>query len=184
MGFFSSLFGGSNPTLNAGVNQAGQTSTFANTKGQGLTSQAGDFYSSLLSGDPKAQAKLLAPQIGTMQKQGQQAKQTASQFGNRSGGTNAAMQSIDDKTRANVSSMISDLTSKGAAGAASMGQNLIDTGLTALGQQTQMSQQQMENWASSLFGQGIAGGLGALEGLGLSKIPGMGAAVKMFSPAK
>jgi hypothetical protein len=168
MGFFSSLFGGSNPTLNAGMKQAGQTSTWANTKGQGLTGQAGDLFSALLGGDPKKMASLLAPQIATQQQQGQQAKQTAGQFGNRSGGTNAAMQTTDDKTRANISSMISDLTGKAATGAASMGQSLIDTGLTALGQQMNMSQQQMENWSNSIFGRGITSGVAAGESAGLN----------------
>jgi hypothetical protein len=155
MSFFGSLFGGSNPTIGAGMKQAGQTSQWASAKGQGLTGQAGDFYSGLLSGDPKAMSKLLAPQIATQQQQGQQAKQTASQFGNRSGGTNAAMQTIDDKTRANLGSMISSLTASGAAGAADIGKSLIDTGLTSLGMQVNMSQQQMENWSNSILGKGV-----------------------------
>lgn len=168
MGFMSSLFGGQNPTLNAGIKQAGQTSQWADTTGKGLTTAAGNLYSGLLGGDPKAMSKLLAPQIGTMQKEGQQQKQTMSQFGNRSGGTNAAAQNIDDKTRAAVGTMISNLTAQGAAGAAGMGQSLVDTGLTALGQQTQMSQQQMENWSNSLLGAGITKGVGAA----MSFLPG------------
>jgi hypothetical protein len=149
------MFAGSNPSLNAGMKQAGQTSGWANTKGQGLTNQAGDFYSTLLSGNSAAMAKLLGPEIATQQKQAQQAKQATAQFGNRSGGTNAAMQTVDDKARANISQMVSDLTAKAATGAASMGQSLVDTGLTALGVKTQMSQQQMQNWSNSIFGQAL-----------------------------
>jgi hypothetical protein len=170
MGFFGSLFGGSNPTLNQGLKQAGQTSTWANAKGQGLTGQAGDFYSALLSGDPKAMSKIMAPQIGTMQKQGQQQKQKMAQFGTRSGGTTAYGQTIDDQTRANVASMISNLTAQGAAGAAGMGQSLIDTGLNALKQQTDLSAQQMENWSNSLFGLGLTKAVGAAT----SFLPGGG----------
>jgi len=171
--FLSGIGMGINPTLKAGIKQAGQTSTFANTKGQGLTGQAGDFYSTLLGGDPRAMSKLLAPQIGTMQKQGQQQKQTMAQFGTRSGGTTAAGQSIDDSTRANISNMISSLTGTAAGGAQQMGQNLIDTGLKALGQQVDYSQQQLENWSNSVLGQGLAKGAGFLESAGLGAAGGM-----------
>ena len=96
MSFWSSVFGGANPTLNQSMKQTGQTSTWANTQGQGLMTGAGNFITSLMKGDPKKIAQLLAPQMSAAQKEGQQAKQTMSQFGNRSGGTNAAAQTIDD----------------------------------------------------------------------------------------
>ena len=163
MGFFSSLFGGSNPTINQGIKQAGQVAGWGQSKGEGLSTQAGDFFSSLLSGNPATTAKLLAPQIQAQQQQGQQQKQQNAQFGNRSGGTNAANQSIDDKTRANISNMISTLTGQAATGAADMGKSLLDTGITALNQQVGFSQQQMQNWNNSILGQGISSGAGYAE---------------------
>lgn len=163
MGFWGSLFGGSNPTVNAGIQQAGDTSTWATSKGKNLMGGAADWLSGLMSGDTAKTAKLLAPQIATQEQQAQQQKQKMAQFGNRSGGINAAAQTIDDKTRANINSMISTLTGSAVSGAGSMGQGMIDTGLKALGQQFDMSQQQMENWSNSIFGQGLTAGAGFLE---------------------
>jgi hypothetical protein len=116
---------------------------------------AGNFFSTLMSGDPKKTAQILAPQIAATQKQGQQQKQALSQFHTRSGGTTAAGQTIDDKTRANISDIIANLTGSAAGEAAKMGQGLVDTGLYALGQQATMSQQQMANWEDSIFGKGL-----------------------------
>ena len=172
MGFWGSLFGGSNSTLSGGMTKAGQVADYGISKGEGLTSQAGDFFSTLLGGDPAKTAKLLAPQIQTMQKQGQQAKNTMAQFGNRSGGTNAKAQTIDDTTRANIDNMISTLTGQAASGAASIGQNLIDTGLKSLNQQVDFSQMQMENWANSLLGQGLTSAAAFGEKAGMNWLSG------------
>jgi len=161
VGFWGSMFGGSNPTLNQGINKAGQVSGYGTSVGEGLTTSAGNFFKGILGGDPAQTAKLLSPQIQAAQERGQQAKQTASQFGNRSGGTNARAQTIDDQTRSGITSMIANLTSAAATSAADLGKNLIDTGITALNQQVQFSQQQMENWGNSLFGLGMTKAVGA-----------------------
>jgi hypothetical protein len=174
VGYFSSLFAGQSPTLNAGIRQAGDISQFTTGQGKNLTSQAGSFFSDLMSGDPAKTARLLAPQIGEMREQGNQQKKTMAEFGTRSGGTASRGQSIDDKTRANIGSMISNLTGQAVSGGASMGQNLIDTGMKALGQQVDMSQQQLENWSNSIFGSALSSGISGLESFGLGKIPGMG----------
>lgn len=172
MSFFSSLFGGSNPTLSGGIKQSGQIAGFGQSQGEGLTTQAGNFFSSLLGGNPAQTAKMLAPQIQAQQQQAQQQKQQNAQFGNRSGGTNAAGQTIDDKTRANISNMISTLTGQAATGAQQMGQNLLDTGIAALGQQVGFSQQQMQNWSDSILGKGVTTGVSAAETAGLGMMPG------------
>jgi hypothetical protein len=157
------MFGGSNPTLNSGINQAGQVAGFGTSQGEGLLSSAGNFFSSLLGGDPAKTAKVLAPQIKSLQDQGQQQKQTTAQFTNRSGGTNASNQTVDDKTRSSIGSMISNLTSQAASSAASTGQGLLDTGINALKTQVQFSQDQMKNWQDSILGTGMSAGIGALE---------------------
>jgi hypothetical protein len=163
MSFWSSLFGGSNPTLNQGIKQAGQTSQFAGGLGQKLTSQAGGFFSDLLSGDPSKTAKLLAPQTREMRQRAQQGKQALAQFGSRSGGTAGAAAGIDAATRGDINDLVAKLTGSAVTGAASMGQNLIDTGLNALGNQVQMSQQQMDNWSNSILGKGLTTGISAAE---------------------
>jgi hypothetical protein len=174
MGFFSSLFGGSSPTLNAGIKAAGDTASFATGFGKNLSTQAGNFYSDLMSGDPAKVAKLLAPQIKSQQDQAQQARQGMAQFGTRSGGTAAKGQTLGDTTRANIGTMVSDLTGKAVAGAQQMGQSMLDTGIKSLDQQFQFSQAQMENWSNSILGTGLTAGAGFLEKAGLNAIPGMG----------
>jgi hypothetical protein len=167
MSFWSSLFGGANSTLSGGMKQAGQIAGYGQSQGEGLTTKAGNFFSSLLSGNPAQTAKLLAPQIQAQQQGAQQAKQQMAQFGNRGGGTNAAGQTIDDKTRANIGTMISQLTGQAAGGAAQMGQNLLDTSMAALQQQVNFSQQQMQNWSDSILGKGTTTGVSAAETAGL-----------------
>jgi hypothetical protein len=163
MSFWSSILGGSNPTLNSGINQAGQMAGYGTSVGQGLTTSAGNFFQGLLGGNPAQTAKLLAPQIQTQQQQAQQQKQVNAQFGNRSGGTNASNQTIDDKTRSNISDMISKLTGQAASSAASLGTTLLDTGMQALNQKFQFSQAQMDNWSNSILGRGLTTGASAAE---------------------
>jgi hypothetical protein len=167
MSFFGSMFGGSNPTLGGAINTAGNTAQSTLSQGQNLMSGAGNWLSSLMSGDTAKTAKLLAPQIAGQQKQAQQAKQAISQFGNRSGGTNAKAQTIDDTTRGNIGNMISQLTSGAVSGAGTMGQGLIDTGMQALNSQVNFSQDQMANWANSIFGNAMSSG----AGMAMSAIP-------------
>lgn len=171
MGFWGSMFGGANPTLNQGINQAGQIAGFGTTKGEGLLTGAGNFFQTLMGGSPAQTAKMLAPQIQSAQQGAQQQKQQMAQFGTRSGGVNAAAQTIDDKTRANITNMISELTGKAAGAAAGIGQGLLDTGISALNQQVQFSQAQMQNWSDSIMGQGMAAAIGGAEKAGMSFIP-------------
>jgi hypothetical protein len=171
MSFLSGLFGGSNPTLNNQIGQLGQVAGNATKQGESDTTDASNFFHSLLSGNGM---KALAPQVAGIKGQGQQQLQSLSQFGNRSGGTNAAGQQSQDKTRASINDMITSLTGSAASNLGSLGSNLLSTGLSAFGQQRDASQQQLQNWQSSIFGQGISSGLGYLEGFGLGKIPGQG----------
>jgi hypothetical protein len=153
--------------------------------GQGNITNSSNFFNSLLSGNSKDQAKVLAPQIKTMQDQGQQQLNTTSQFGNRSGGTNASNQKNMDTTRGNISSSISSLTGGAANSLMSSGQSLLGTSLDAYQQQEQMSQDQMKNWQNSILGNSISTGVGAAEAFatgGLSTLSAKGGqdALKQF----
>ena len=172
MSFWGSLFGGQNKTLNSDMNQFGQIGGFATGLGESNLSQASNFYSSLLSGDPSKQAKALGPEIGAIQQQGQQARNTTSQFGNRSGGGNAWMQMAGDQSRGSINNMISSLLGGAANSLGSMGGNLLSQGTAAYGQQLAASQQQMENWSNSILGRGITGGVAAAESFGLGAAGG------------
>lgn len=175
-GFLSSIFGGSNPTINSAIPQFGAISGFGVNKGEGDINAASGFWNSILSGDPSKISQVLGPQIQAIEGQGQQQKQTLGQFGNRSGGTNAKAQTIGDTTRSEVNNMVSNLTGSAASNLGSMGENLLGQGTAALGQQVSTSQMQMKNWQDSLFG-GLAKGavsvLGDAATGGLGMIPGL-----------
>lgn len=168
MSFLGGIFTGANDTLNSDENQAGGVAGFGTSVGEGDISAASGFDEALLSGNQSEQAKLLAPQIQNIQKQGQQQNQTAAEFGNRSGGTNAAAQSNMDSQRANVSNMISQLTGGAAQNLGNLGTSSLGLGLQANQIQEQDSQQKLKNQQDSLLGGAINGvadaGLDALTG--------------------
>jgi hypothetical protein len=166
MSFAASLFGGSNPTINKQIDQLGNFAGSTMQTGFNDTNAASNFFNSLLQGGG-ATSKVLAPQVRAIQNQTQQQKQTASQFGNRSGGTNSQMQMADSTGRAAYNDLVSSLLGTSANSLAGIGSNLLNTSLTGYQQQLNASQQQMQNWQNSIFGKGIAGGIGAIEGFGL-----------------
>lgn len=161
MSFWSSLFGGANPTLNSDINQTGSIGGFATGLGEKNASQASSFFSNILSGDQSKIAKTLAPQISAIQTQGNQQKQTNAQFGNRSGGTNAQNQQIGDQSRSAINNMIAQLTGSAASNLESSGEGLLGTGLQATTAQAGLSQVQMQNWSNSILGKGVSQGIGA-----------------------
>ncbi len=172
MGFWGSLFGGASSTLSGDIGQTGQLAGFASGLGQKNLAQSSKFFSDILSGDPTKQAQVLAPEISTVQGQKQQQLKGMAEFGNRSGGTNAAAQMTGDTARASINNMIAGLLGTSASSLASTGSNLLNTGLGAIGQQAQLSQEQMQNWANSILGRGITGGIGAAESMGLGAAGG------------
>jgi len=170
MGFFGGLFSGSNPTLNTDISQSGQISDYGTNLGEGDLTQASNFFSGLLSGDPSKIGQILGPQLSDIQKQGQQQIQTNAQFGNRSGGTNASNQQNMDSQRQQVEQLIAQLTGSAASGLTGIGQNALSTGLNANEVQEAESQQRLANIQNSIFGQAISSGVGAAEGAGLDAI--------------
>ena len=169
MSFLSGLFGGSNPTLNANIATFGANAGAENQQGLSDTSSASGFWNSILSGGGK---QALAPQIGSIMKQGEQQKQSLSQFGNRGGGNNAAMQDAGDKSAASVNDLVGSQMSGAASGLASLGSNMLNMGLQSGEAQDQASQQRMQNWQNSILGKGIGGAVGAAESFGLGSAGG------------
>jgi hypothetical protein len=172
MSFWSSLFGGQNPTLNQDIAQFGQIGGFATNLGESNLSQASQFWSSLLSGDQSKIAKTLTPEINTIQQQGAQQRATTAQFGNRGGGTNAAMQMVGDTSRASINDMIAKLLGSSASNLASTGGGLLGTAVGAFGAQEAASQQRMRNWANSILGHGITTSFQTGEELGEQYLTG------------
>src|SRR5208337_3454195 len=110
---------------------------------------------------PTKIAKVLGPEIAGQQQQTQQAKNAASQFGARSGGTAASMQMAGDVSRANINNQISSLLGGAAGSLGSMGGSLLGQGM-----QQRASQQQMQNWQNSIFGGAIGQAAGAASTFG------------------
>jgi hypothetical protein len=125
-------------------------SGFATSQGENLLTNSSDLINALLRGDTAKISQLLAPQISAIQGQGQQAKATSSQFGTRSGGQASYGQTIDDKSRAAVNDMVSNLTSGAIGEGASLGSNLLGQGMggytNVFGQQQEMQQQRASKW--------------------------------------
>jgi hypothetical protein len=165
MGFWSSLFGGSNSTLSSNIKNFGAIGSFATNLGESNLTKASDFYSSILSGNQSKISQTLAPEVNAMQQQGQQQKEQFGQFGNRSGGTASAAAGIGASTRGNISNMVSSLLGTSASNLGSLGSSSLSQGMQAYGQQSTLSQEQTQNWSNSIFGGAISGA----AGIGLSK---------------
>lgn len=171
--FLSGIFTGSNPTLDGTIGNANDIMGFGTSVGKGDIGAASDWYKTLLGGNSAAEAKLLAPQIKTIQDQAQQKINTENQFADRSGGTNAGNQMTLDNARGNVDNMIAQLTGNAAGGLANLGTSTLGLGLDANRLAEMEAQQKLENQKNSLFGSGLYGAEGI--GLGaLGKAAGLG----------
>ena len=104
---------------------------FTGGEGEGDILASDNFWKSILSGDPGQISKVLGPEFSAINKRGQEQKKTSSEFGTRSGGTNAFMQTADDTTRSSVDALTSDLTSKAATTLGATGANLLGTSVGA-----------------------------------------------------
>jgi hypothetical protein len=170
MGFWSSLFGGSNDTLSSNIKNFGGIGKWATNQGESNINKASNFYSSILSGNQSKISQTLAPEVNSMQQQGGQKKQQLSQFGTRSGGNASAASGIDASTRGNISNMVASLLGSSASSLGSLGTSTLGQGMSALSTQSDLSQQQMENWSNSILGRGVTSGVSALESYGLGKM--------------
>lgn len=93
-----------------------------------------NYFQSLLSNKPGAVAQAVAPQVSAVTGQAQQNRQQQAEFGNRSGGTNAAQQATTSQTSGEITNLINSLIPGAATALTSTGQAQESLGLTALGQ--------------------------------------------------
>jgi hypothetical protein len=159
--FLSGIFGGSAPGVSQSENTAGSVTGAETGAGISDLNDASSFWKTILGGNQQAISQLLAPQISTIQGQGQQQIQNASQFGNRSGGTNASNQQNIDSQRQQVEQMIAGLTGQAASQVGNLGATQLGFGLNANQQRSTDAQQILQNQQGSLFGQLISGAAGA-----------------------
>ena len=111
MGFFGSLFGGSNPTLNENIPAFQKAAGFDTGIGEGDVTAASKYWNDILSGDPTKMAQAVAPETAAIQGQAQQAKNQTAQFSPRSGGTAAAIAGLDANSRAQIIKLLGGLQS-------------------------------------------------------------------------
>ncbi len=104
---------------------------FGTSLGEKDLTSSSNFWQSILSGDPSKISTVLGPEFSAINKQGQQKKKTAAEFGNRGGGTNASMQMEDENTRTQVNSLLGSLTGSAASNLGNLGSSLLSTGLSA-----------------------------------------------------
>jgi hypothetical protein len=159
---------------------------FGSQHGQNDISQAESFFSSILSGDRGKQAQVLGPEIDTLKGQAQQRKNTLAEFGNRSGGTNASSQLVDDTVHGDINRMIDNLLGGAAGGLASIGENQTAQAsgnyAQVFGEATTMQKQEQAKWndifksigdvAGTVAGFGPAGGM--LDKIGSGIQSGLG----------
>lgn len=160
MGFLGGIFSGSAPGLSQSENTAGSVTSSETGAGVKNLNNASDFWNTILSGDQQAIGKLLAPQISDIQKRGNEQIQTESQFGNRSGGENAAAQANIDSQRQQVEQMIAKLTGQAAGQVGNLGATQLGFGLDANQQRGKFAQQKLENQQGGILGQLISGATG------------------------
>ena len=158
--FLSALFGGQDKNLSTLIDQYGQIGSQQTGTGQKYENQAGDFFSSLVSGDASKISQTLAPQISAEKTANQQSQKTAAEMGTRSGGTAASTAASSDKLHSDITNMIGSLTGGAANSLASLGENQVSTGLGALNQEQGADAARMANWQNSIFGGAVTGGVG------------------------
>jgi hypothetical protein len=166
-GFFSALFGGADSNLNNLISQYGQIGSTQAGQGQKYSTQAGDFWSSILSGDSSKISQSLAPEINSARTSTAQDEKTNSMFNPRSGGTAASNAASTDKLHGYITDLIGNLTGSAATNLGNLGTTMTSTGLGALGQEQAADAQRYQNWMDSIAGKGITTGVAAGEAYAL-----------------
>ena len=174
MSWFSSLFTGQNTNLNNDIGATGQIASNQSGQGQKNQNTASTFWNSIVGGDATKQMQTLSPEISAAKTSVAQDTKTNSQFGTRSGGTAASNASAQDKVHGYITNLIGSLTGQSASDLASLGTSQVGTGLSAYNQNAQLSEEQTQDWANSIFGKGITSAVSDAESFGLTKLAGLG----------
>jgi len=101
---------------------------------QGLLGQAGQYYSSLLSGNRQATLSAVAPTVTAANAQTDAAKRGIAASGTaRGGGSNATTLTLDDQKRSTIDNAISGAKAGAAGGATSVGGTMASQASNLLG---------------------------------------------------
>lgn len=114
------------------ISRLGNLAGGLNATGAEDTGKAAKHYSDILAGNPAALMASAAPEVNAITKGADQQKKEVSNFGNRTGGTNATTQAISTDTRGQVADTLAKERTGAAAGIAQIGESEESKGLTAL----------------------------------------------------
>jgi len=103
------------------------------TAGSKNLNTASDFWNTLLSGDKTKIGQVLAPEISTITGQTQQQIDSNAEFGNRSGGTNATLNTLQTTKNSEIQNLIDSLLPQAATQVAQIGTAQEGAGLGVLG---------------------------------------------------
>jgi len=173
-GFFSSIWGGANSTLDKDIPKLGQVGDWSTAQGQSDINSGTDFWKSILSDDSSKSTAVLAPEMNAAKTGTYQDVKTTAMFNPRSGGTAASTAAIADKLHGYFANLIGTLKGSAADKLTSTGSDLTKIGLSAYGQEIGASQQQMANWSKSIGGHVMISGVQSLEELGEQYLAGPG----------
>lgn len=109
----------------------GNIGGFSTSTGMGDVSQASDFWKAILSGNQTQMSRVLGPAYSNINQRGGQELKTLSEFGTRSGGTEAQQQQIGDTMRSQASTLEGNLLGGAASSLGQIGSGLLSTGLSA-----------------------------------------------------
>jgi hypothetical protein len=101
--------------------------------GIGDVNKAKDYWGAIMSGDPTAMSKALAPQISAIQGQSGQAVRGLQQFSGRSGGTSGAVEATNAEAASAVQNLFDLLGPMAAQEFQQLAQGEVSTGENLLG---------------------------------------------------
>jgi hypothetical protein len=152
----SGIYGLFNDPTEKERQQMGSMGNYETAAGENLVAPAETYYEDILSGDQARQAQALAPEISAGQTEGGQAKKTEAEFGNRSGGTTGSMQAVDSGERGNIINLLGSQQSSAAAGAGSLGSNMLSQASTNVNDEANLANQRSQSIGGDIGG--IVGG--------------------------
>lgn len=155
------------------TNYGGNAGQSLLSSGTGMTGQAADYYSGILSGNPTALASAMQPEITATSNQYNGARQQANTFAPMGGGRSSLMASLPFQQAGTVSNIIAQARPMAAAalgnlglGTSGLGSNLLSTTLNSiLGERGQDMNQQNANMGF------LTSGLTSLVSGGMSHLP-------------
>ena len=111
------------------LSQVGKTTTSAGAQDTGAASK---YYRDIVSGDPSKVMAAAAPEVNAIKNQATQQKKEAGNLGgNRTGGTNAILQDIGQKTRGAITDTVAKQRSNAAGALGTIGAGETAAGIGA-----------------------------------------------------